>query len=585
LAREQRKLAAILAADVAGYSRLMGRDESGTLARLKEHHSERLEPALGRNRGRLVKLTGDGVLAEFGSAVDALRAAIELQQAVADANRDQPADTRIVFRIGLHLGDVIVDDDDLYGDGVNIAARLEGQAPAGGIVVSGAVHDSVAGKLKAALHDLGALTLKNIERAVPAYRVEWTAADWPAQGSATTTAADKPAIAVLPFHNMSGDAEQDYFADGVTEDTIAALSRFRELLVLSRGATFVFRDRNPDTRRIARQLRARYVLSGSVRKAGNRLRVTAELTDAESGGQIWADRYDRDLADFFDLQDELSRTVAAVVHPAIRGAEIARARRKPPASLSAHDLYLRALPHMWASTREDIPKAIDLLRRSLALDAASAPALAALSFCLSLGPAMGAMAPSPEIVSEAMETARKAVETDANDAFAQAIYATSLCHIVDDYEQGRLHADEAVRLNPGSAFAWGSRGTASHMSGDFGGAVESLERAIALSPEDNMLAQWMSGLALAHFALGSYDSGIGWARRAVQHNPSFGTAHRLLAANLVAAGRLEEAREVTRKRDAVQRTTLREIRGMALIRHAGVMNRYIEAQRAVGVPD
>jgi TolB-like protein/Flp pilus assembly protein TadD len=415
-------------------------------------------------------------------------------------------------------------------------------------------------------------------------RVGYRMATGPAEQADAALPA-RPALAVLPFQIFGSDAEQDYFADGVTEDTIAALSRFRELLVLSRGATFVFRDRNPDTRRIARQLRARYVLSGSVRKAGNRLRVTAELTDAESGGQIWADRYDRDLADFFDLQDELSRTVAAVVHPAIRGAEIARARRKPPASLSAHDLYLRALPHMWASTREDIPKAIDLLRRSLALDAASAPALAALSFCLSLGPAMGAMAPSPEIVSEAMETARKAVETDANDAFAQAIYATSLCHIVDDYEQGRLHADEAVRLNPGSAFAWGSRGTASHMSGDFGGAVESLERAIALSPEDNMLAQWMSGLALAHFALGSYDSGIGWARRAVQHNPSFGTAHRLLAANLVAAGRLEEAREVTRKRDAVQRTTLREIRGMALIRHAGVMNRYIEAQRAVGVPD
>ena len=278
--RVVRRLAAILAADVAGYSRLMGRDEHGTLTRLKAHRTERLEPTLARHGGRLVKLTGDGALVEFPSAVDALSAAIEFQQAVTEANRDQPEDTRIVFRIGLHLGDLIVDGDDLYGDGVNVAARLEAEAPPGGIVVSRAVREAVEGRLKAKLHALGELALKNIERPIRAFRVEWDAADWktmgadapkpaiPAEPTTSTLALpDKPSIAVLPFQNMSGDPEQEYFADGITEDIITELSRFHSLFVIARNSSFSYKGKSPDIRQVGRELGVRYVLEGSVRKS------------------------------------------------------------------------------------------------------------------------------------------------------------------------------------------------------------------------------------------------------------------------------------------------------------------------------
>src|SRR5215213_1752944 len=289
LAREQRKLAAVIAADVVGYSRLMGRDESGTLARLRKNRSELLEPVLTKYGGRLVKLTGDGALVEFASAVDALSAAIEFQQAMAEANRDQPADTVLVFRMGLHLGDLIVDGDDLYGDGVNVAARLEGEAPAGGILISRNLRDAVAGRVKAAFEDLGGLSLKNIERPVRAFRVKWEPSDWqqqPTDEVAATPAAaslplpDKPSIAVLPFQNMSGDPEQEYFADGMTEDILTALSRFQNLFVIARNSSFTYKGRAVDIKQVGRELGVRYVLEGSVRKAAGKVRITGQLIEA-----------------------------------------------------------------------------------------------------------------------------------------------------------------------------------------------------------------------------------------------------------------------------------------------------------------
>ncbi len=589
--RPLRRLAAILAADVVGYSRLMGRDEHGTLARLKAHRTERLEPVLARHGGRLVKLTGDGALVEFPSAVGALSAAIEFQQAMADANRDEAEGTAIVFRIGLHLGDLIVEGDDLYGDGVNVAARLEAEAPPGGIVVSRALREAVQGRLEAELVALGDLALKNIERPIRAFRVAWNAADWRREAADRSPASapqralfDKPSLAALPFQNISGDADQEYFADGVTEDIIAALSRFREIVVISRGSSFAFKGKGMDLRQIAQQLGVQYVLSGSMRKAGHRIRVSAELTDAESGAQVWSDHYDRDLADVFDLQDEVSRTVAAVVHPAIRGAEIERARRKPPANLSAYDLYLRALPHLWAATRQDLPQAIELLRRSVNLDPTRAPALAALAMSLILASTAGVSAPS-DMAKEALGLARRAVEQDGADAFAQAICGLVLFAALDEYDQGLLHAREAVRLNPSSAFAWGSLGLLNSMGGDGEAAIAKLNRALSLSPFDSLAFLWTGGLAGACFALGRYEEGIAWARKAVQQNPGVGTAHRLLAANLVSAGRLEEAREVTRKRDAVQRTTIGEIRALRLFKQKEVFERYLAAQRRLGVPE
>src|SRR5262245_46367481 len=314
LAREQRKLAAIVAADVVGYSRLMGRDEGGTLARLRKNRSEHLDPVLTKYGGRLVKLTGDGALVEFASAVDALSATIEFQQAMAEANADQPANTALVFRMGLHLGDLIVDGDDLYGDGVNVAARLEGEAPAGGILISRNIRDAVAGRVKAMFEDLGGLSLKNIERPVRAFKVHWKAFDWSTQAAPEVPLApaatlqssptmlplpDKPSIAVLPFQNMSGDPEQEYFADGVVEEIIMALSRFKSLFVIARNSSFAYKGKSPDVRQVGRELGVRYVLEGSVRKAGNRLRITAQLIDAASRAHIWADRFEGALEDVF----------------------------------------------------------------------------------------------------------------------------------------------------------------------------------------------------------------------------------------------------------------------------------------------
>ena len=298
---------------MVGYSRQMGRDESGTLARLKTYRGELFEPALARNGGRLVKLTGDGALAAFGSAVDSLRAAIEFQQAVAEANLARPEGDRIVFRIGLHLGDLIVDGDDLYGDGVNIAARLESQAPVGGILVSGAIHDAVAGKLKTQLHELGPLPLKNIERPVLTFRADWLGEDWlpPTSASSSASALDaipqksnppRLSVVVLPFANIGGDPEQEYFVDGVTESLTTDLSRMAGMLVIGCNTAFTYKGKHVDLKEVGHELGVRYVLEGSVQRGGNRMRVNAQLIDAASGSHIWAERFDKRLVFLFDLQ-------------------------------------------------------------------------------------------------------------------------------------------------------------------------------------------------------------------------------------------------------------------------------------------
>src|SRR5262245_38039578 len=389
LAREQRKLAAIVAADVVGYSRLMGRDESGTLARLRKNRSERLDPVLAKYGGRLVKLTGDGALVEFASAVDALSAAIEFQQAMAEANGEHPADIALMFRIGLHLGDLIVEGDDLYGDGVNIAARLEAEAPPGGIIVSRAVREAVDGRLNAKLHALGELLLKNIERPVRAVRVEWNAADWqvavtPASHAGPDgpplTLPDKPSIAVLPFQNMSGDAEQEYFADGMVEEIITALSHIRWLFVIARNSSFTYKGQAVDVKQVGRELGVRYVLEGSVRKASGRVRITAQLIDAQTGTHLWADRFDGALEDVFDLQDKVASSVAGVIEPALQAAETARSADRPTKDLTAYDLYLRAYA-MVLSSATQIPDALRLMEQAIARDPRYGPALAWAAYC------------------------------------------------------------------------------------------------------------------------------------------------------------------------------------------------------------
>ncbi|MET3910490.1 TolB-like protein [Bradyrhizobium sp. S3.3.6] len=395
---------------------------------------------------------------------------------------------------------------------------------------------------------------------------------------------DRPSVAVLPFQNMGGDTEQEYFADGITADIITALSRFRELVVIAAGSSFVFRDKGMTSRQIAQQLGAQYLLSGHIRKAGNRIRVSAELTHTGSEAQVWSNRYDRPLVDIFDLQDDVSSSVAAVVAPVVRSAEIERARRKPPTDLSAYDLYLRGLHHLWTGTREGVIKAIELLRQSLGLDQERTATLAALAWGLVMAPPLGANT-SPDAAAEALGLARRAVEQEAEDAFAHAVYGFALFGPAGTNDQGRIHASEAVRLNPSSAFAWGVLGMIDSMGGDYANALACLHRSLALSPDDRMLHLWMTGLTASYFALGQYEEGIAWARKSVRHNPSNGTGHRMLAANLAGVGRLEEAREVTRIRDATQKTTIRDLRAMRFFKQHEVLERYLSAQQAAGVAD
>ncbi|GEP56179.1 hypothetical protein RSO01_33450 [Reyranella soli] len=344
------------------------------MARLRKNRSEHLDPVLAKYGGRLVKLTGDGALVEFGSAVDALSASIEFQQAMAEANRDQSQDTALVFRMGLHLGDLIVDGNDLYGDGVNVAARLEAEAPTGGIVISRTVHEAVTGRLKATFDDLGNLALKNIDRPVQAFSVRWKPSDWqlPVTSGATITPSiapqaplslpDKPSIAVLPFQNMSADPEQEYFADGMVEDIITALSRTKALFVIARNSTFSYKGKSPDIRQVGRELGVRYVLEGSVRKAGARVRITGQLIDAQSGAHLWADRFDGALEDIFDLQDQIVSRVVGEIAPAVAEAEISRATRKV-GNLEAYDYYLRGLAALPGYSRENLDEAQTLLLR------------------------------------------------------------------------------------------------------------------------------------------------------------------------------------------------------------------------------
>src|SRR5215469_9004612 len=357
-----RRLAAIIAADVAGYSRLMGADEEGTLACLMAHRRELVDPRIAEHRGRIVKTTGDGLLVEFQSVVDAVRCAVEFQRAMAERNRDVPAERRVELRIGIHQGDMIVEDGDIFGDGVNLAARIEGLAEPGGICVSRVVHDEVRDKLDVAFDDFGEQNLKNIARPMRVFvaRIGGEAANAPGGETPALPLPDNPSIAVLPFANMSGDPEQEYFADGMVEEIITALSRIRWLFVIARNSTFTYKGQAFDVKRVGRELGVRYVLEGSVRKGGGRVRITAQLIDALTGTHLWADRFDGSLEEVFALQDQVASSVAGVIEPALQAAETARSTGRPTTDITAYDLYLRAHAMVWSSPRQ-IPEALDLL--------------------------------------------------------------------------------------------------------------------------------------------------------------------------------------------------------------------------------
>ena len=554
-ARVERRLAAILAADVVGYSRLMGVDEVGTLRSLQLHRGELIDPAIAAHHGRIVKTTGDGLLVEFASVVDAVTCAIAVQQGMALRNSGHPLDRRIEFRIGINLGDVIVDGDDLYGDGVNIAARLESVAAPGGISVSDVVREQVRDKLDLHIVDMGEQTLKNIARPVRVFGLAIDPKTDVASSRPSPPLPDKPSIAVLPFANLSGDPDQEYFADGMVEDIITGLSRIKWVFVIARNSTFAYKGKSMDVKLVGRELGVRYVLEGSVRRSANRVRIAAQLIDATSGTHIWAERYDRALDDIFAVQDELTISVLGVIEPTLRHAEIERAKRKRPDSLDAYDLYLRALPFAFTAMPQDASEALAFLERAIDLEPDYAAAHAIIAWCHEQRYLRGGL--NEETKRTALHHARRAIAIGGDDAGALATAGFVIAVIEFDYETATAAFDRSFALSSSSALALGFSSIVRAWKGDDAIAVEQAQRAIRLSPFDPLLYLPYVGLAYAHFASGRYEDAAAAAARASQSNPTFSPPYVLHAAALANLGRdVEAAAIVDRLRELESELTV-----------------------------
>jgi adenylate cyclase len=543
-ARVERRLAAILAADVAGYSRLIEADEEGTLGRLRALRAEIIDPRIAEHRGRIVKTTGDGLLVEFASVVDALRCAAELQVALAENNAPIPPDRRIEFRIGINVGDIVVEDGDIFGDGVNVAARLEGLAEPGGICVSARVQEDAAGRLDLAFEDMGEQALKNIVRPVRAYRVvtaSTTSAPTPA--SPGLALPDKPSIAVLPFANMSGDLEQEYFADGMVEEIITALSRIRWLFVIARNSTFTYKGQPVDVKRVGRELGVRYVLEGSVRKAGTQVRITGQLIDALSGTHLWADRFDGSLEDIFELQDKIALSVAGVIEPTLQTAEMRRSAARPTSDLTAYDLYLRALAIFFPITKERVLEALGLVEQAIAIDRYYGPALAWAAIC-QMTLVRDAWAEEPETTRrKGIDLARLALEVAENDPRIVANAVNVLAYFGEDIGAMIGLVDRALALNPSYARGWNLSGLLSLWAGQPDLAIEHVETSLRLSPRERM-GQPLSVIGTAYFFKRQFDEAAAKLLLAIQDHPGFPYSYRTLAACYAHMGRLDEARTI-----------------------------------------
>jgi TolB-like protein/class 3 adenylate cyclase len=540
---QTRRLAAILAADVAGYSRLMGADEEGTLERLKALRRELLDPKIDEHRGRIVKTTGDGLLVEFASVIDAVRCAVEVQQAMPERNTDVAADSRIELRIGINLGDVIVEGDDLYGDGVNIAARIEALADAGGVFVSNTVHDHVRDQLPFVFEDLGEQQVKNIARPVRVYRVRdaATAAASPL-APPPLPLPDKPSIAVLPFANMSGDPEQEYFADGMVEEIITALSRIRWLFVIARNSSFTYKNQAVDMKQVGRELGVRYVLEGSVRKAGGRVRITAQLIDAFNGAHLWADRFDGSLEDVFELQDKVASSVAGVIEPALQAAEIARSASRPTNDLTAYDLYLRAYS-MVLSSAGQIREALSLMEQAIARDPRYGPALAWAAVCCHRLVGLSQREDRAAYRLKGADYARRALGVTDDDPEILVSGALALASFGEDIGAMMALVDRALAVNPNFARGWVISGILSLWAGRPDIAIEHFDAARRLSPRGRIVCRSLL-LASRILSAGCFDQAAPKLLLAMQDDPSNPQSYRWLAACYAHMGRLDEAREI-----------------------------------------
>jgi TolB-like protein/class 3 adenylate cyclase len=592
--RLERRLAAILAADVASYSRLMGRDEEGTLAQLKSFRKALVDPAITVHRGRIVKTTGDGMLAEFASAVDAARCAVEIQRGMARQNTDVPQDQRIEFRIGIHLGDIIIDDNDIFGEGVNIAARLEGIAEPGGVCISDDAQRQIRGKVDIAFDDMGSQSLKNIADPMRAWRgrIADEAASAVQSGSSPVKQAlalpDKPSIAVLPFENMSGDPEQEYFADGMVEDITTALSRFRSLFVIARNSSFTYKGKAVDIRQVGRELGVRYVLEGSVRKAGGQVRISGQLIDVTTGTHLWADRFDGELENIFDLQDKVTRQVIGAITSEINQAETDRANRRPINSIDAVTECYRGIPHaQWPTGPENNDLALQHFKNAIALDPTYALAYGGAAMCLMWRRVNKWPRDNVEDSKQLSHLAECAKELRTDDAYTLSALGFALVvYNVEDYDVGIDMVDAAIRANPNLGSAYLARGFLRVWDGGSDNAIADFEQSMRFSPRDPFSFTSMIGLAFGNYNAGKFAEAANWADKAIRTFPFFIPGLQIAIMCYVGAGRMEDAQRVMadclRMLPNLRRSTVEELDGL---RSPELRVKMREAHVKAGLPE
>ena len=577
--RVARRLTAVLAADVAGYSRLVGADEEGTLAQWKAHWHALIKPRIKECHGRIVRVIGDGVLVEFTSVVDAMRCAVEVQRGMAARNFDVPQDKRIEFRIGINFGELIIDGDDFWGDGVNIAARLEAMAEPGGICVSGRVQEDADGKLDIVFENLGEQQLKNIARPVRVYRVRL---DGAAKAAPELALPSKPSIAVLPFDNMSADQEQEYFCDGMVEEIITGLSRIRWLFVIARNSSFVYKGRAQNVKQIGRELGVRYALEGSVRKAANRMRINAQLIEAESSAHLWAESYDRPLDDIFAVQDEITMCVVGAIEPSLRKAEIDRVQRQRPSNLNAYDLVLRSLPFIYSLMPKNAENSIPLLREALKLEPHYGLAHALLSWCFHVRFNRGGGREADRAI--AIRHAHEAVKHGSDDATALAIAAFVIALDEHDASTALKFFDRALTLSNSNIFALTGSAVMLAWMGNAERAIERATQSLRFSPFDPLNFRAHSSMSIAHFYSGRYAEAADEARTSIGSNPAFSIPRAVLAASLLKLGRVDEAKLAARLvLDCEPSFKSQKLAHLAL--EPAVLIALSDAWRELGLPD
>jgi TolB-like protein/class 3 adenylate cyclase len=585
--RVERRLAAILAADIAGSCRLIGIDEEGTLAQLKALRRTLFDPKIAEHHGRVVKNTGDGALVEFASVVDAVRCADEIQRGMAEQNTGVPQDKRIEFRIGIHIGDIIIADDDIFGDGVNIAVRLEGIAEPGGVCISEDVQRQVRGKVDIAFDNMGAQSLKNIADPVRAWRVrlgDHARAAETIKTAQLVALPDKPSIAVLPFQNMSDDPGQEHFTDGIVEEIITGLSRMRWLSVTARNSSFVYEGRSVDVKRVGRELGVHYVLEGSVRKAGNRVRITGQLIDSITGAHLWADHFDGGLDDVFGLQDKVTASVVGAIEPTVFEAEIERTKRAP--AVSPFDYIVRGFASLRMWSREANAEALQLFRQAQQLDPNLAMAYAGASQCYTWSKSFGWLTDPASETAEGARLARRALELGRTEPIILSAAGFAVAYLEGDLDFGGAAMDTALELNPNTAATLGIGGWISVFRGEPDLAIERVQRAMQLSPVDAFMFAWRSAGAYALFSLGRHEEALSWAEKALWERPGYLPAARIIVASAVLAGVPERPEtSVARLRQLEPTLRISNLRDQIPYRRPEDLARFADGLRKAGLPE